>query len=62
MPIMLTSRPNADGPPIRFVLIWGLFATLMIYTHMQMATDNGRIAMGFQFEDLEQPLMMAGLD
>ena len=62
MPTHLSTPTTADGPPIRFILIWGLFAILMLYTHTRMATDNGRIAAGFQFEDLEQPLMMAGLD
>ena len=62
MPTNLKPRTDVDRPPFRFVATWGLLAFLMLYTHARMATHDGKIASGFQFEDLEQPLMMAGLE
>ena len=51
-----------DGPPLKFVAIWGLFAVVMFYAHTQMAAQGVRIAMPFQIEDAEQPVLMAALD
>ena len=60
MPTDLKSRAIVDGPPIRLVVTWGLLAFLMLYTHTRMATHEGKITSGFQFEDLEQPALMTG--
>ena len=62
MPTDLKPRAIVDGPPIRLVAAWSVLAFLMLYTHTRMATHDGKIALGFQFEDLEQPTMMAGLE
>ena len=62
MPTTVTPRPTEDRSPIKYVVTWGLLAFLMIYSHTRMATHEGKIAMGFQFEDLEQPAMMAGVE
>ena len=53
---------RTDGPPIKFVAIWGLFAVAMLCAHTLMASHDGQIAMAPLFQDIEQPMMMAGLD
>ena len=62
MPTNLVSRVPTDQLPLRFIGTWALLAFLMLYTHTRMATHQGKIAMGFQFEDLEQAAMMAEPD
>ena len=62
MPTNLKPRATDDGQPIKFLATWGLLAFLMLCTHARMATHEGKIAAGFQFEDLEQPSIMAGLE
>ena len=62
MPTNLKPGATDDGQPIKFLATWGLLAFLMLYTHTRMAAHDGKIASGFQFEDLEQPAMMAGVE
>ena len=58
----IRAMPKDDGPPLKFVAIWGLFAVVMVYAHTQIAVQGVQIAMPFQIEDAEQPAMMATLD
>ena len=62
MPTNLLPSVPADKLPWRAIAAWGLLTFVMLSTHTRMATYHGKIAAGFQFEDLEQPTMMAEPD
>ena len=53
---------RADGPPLMFVAIWGIFAVLALYGQQQMIDHGVKIAMPYQIEDVQGPIQIAGLD
>ena len=53
---------RTDGPPIKFVALWGMFALVMLYGQGQMIQHGVKIAMPYQIEDPGSPLQLASLD
>ncbi|MBP1183562.1 hypothetical protein [Methylobacterium sp. PvR107] len=51
-----------DGPPIKFVAIWGLFALMMLLGQAQLISHGANIAMSYQVEQSAEPTLMAALD
>ena len=51
-----------DGPPIKFVAIWGLFAVLMLFGQAQLISHGANIAMSYQTDETNGPTLMASLD
>jgi hypothetical protein len=51
-----------DGPPIKFVAIWGVFALLMLFGQAQLISHGTNIAMSYQVEQSAEPTLMAALD
>ena len=51
-----------DGPPLKFVAIWGVFALLMLFGQMQLINHGANIALSYQVDDSADPRLMAALD
>ena len=51
-----------DGPPIKFVALWGLFALAAFFTQSQMAANGVKVAMPFQITSPGHPTVIAALD
>ncbi|MGU3667724.1 hypothetical protein ACLBX9_26355 [Methylobacterium sp. A49B] len=51
-----------DGPPIKFVAIWGMFALLMLLGQAQLLGRGVNIAMSYQFDQGAEPFMVAALN
>jgi hypothetical protein len=51
-----------DGPPVKFVAIWGLFAAIMLLGQAQMISHGADIAMSYQFDGASGFTLMAALD
>lgn len=51
-----------DGPPIKFVAIWGLFALLMLFGQAQLISRGASIAMSYQIDESSGPISIAALD
>jgi hypothetical protein len=51
-----------DGPPIKFVALWGMFALLMLLGQAQLISQGANIAMSYQLEQSAEPTLMAALD
>ena len=53
---------RTDGPPIKFVAIWGLFALAMLYGQGQLISHGVKIAMPYQIDNPGSPIQLALLD
>jgi hypothetical protein len=53
---------NDDGPPVKFVALWGVFALLMLFGQAQLIGHGANIAMSFQVDESAGPTLMAALD
>jgi hypothetical protein len=51
-----------DGPPFKFVALWGAFALLMLFGQMQLINHGANIALSYQVDDSAEPTLMAALD
>ncbi|MGU3666230.1 hypothetical protein ACLBX9_18755 [Methylobacterium sp. A49B] len=51
-----------DGPPIKFVALWGVFALLMLLGQAQLISHGANIAMSYQLDQSAEPTLMAALD
>jgi hypothetical protein len=51
-----------EGPPIKFVAIWGLFALLMLVGQMHLINQGADITLSFQIDELNGPVSMAALE
>jgi hypothetical protein len=51
-----------EGPPIKFVAIWGLFALLMLIGQMHLINQGTDITLSFQIDEMNGPVSMAALD
>lgn len=51
-----------DGPPLKFVAIWGVFALLMLFGQMQLINHGANIALSYQVGESADPTLMASLD
>lgn len=51
-----------DGPPIKFVAIWGVFALLMLLGQTQLTSYGSNIAMVDQSDLDAEPFMVAALN
>ena len=51
-----------EGPPVRFVAIWGLFAFFMFLGQMHLINHGSDIALSYQVDELNGPAVMASLD
>jgi hypothetical protein len=53
---------SADGPPLKFVAVWGVFALLMLFGQMQLISHGANIALSYQVHESADPTLMASLD
>ncbi|MCJ2051975.1 hypothetical protein [Methylobacterium sp. J-070] len=51
-----------DGPPIKFVALWGMFALLMLFGQAQLISHGANISLSYQVEQSAEPALMAALD
>jgi hypothetical protein len=51
-----------DGPPMKFVALWGVFALLMLVGQAQLLGHGVNIAMSDQFDQDAEPFMVAALN
>ncbi|MCJ2067701.1 hypothetical protein MKK75_02590 [Methylobacterium sp. J-030] len=51
-----------DGPPLKFVALWGMFAVLMLFGQMQLINHGANIALSYQIDPGVEPTLMAALD
>ncbi|MGH1575589.1 hypothetical protein ACRAWG_39445 (plasmid) [Methylobacterium sp. P31] len=51
-----------DGPPIKFVAIWGLFALTMLFGQMQLINNGAQMTLAFQVDEMNGPITVAALD
>ena len=51
-----------DGPPIKFVAIWGLFALMMLLGQAQLISHGANIALSYQIDESKVPVLLAALD
>ncbi len=51
-----------DGPPIKFVAMWGLFALAMLFGQMQLINRGAHMEMSYQVDEMNSPVIMASLD
>lgn len=51
-----------DGPPLKFVALWGVFALLMLFGQMQLISHGANIALSYQIDQGADPTLMAALD
>ena len=51
-----------DGPTIKFVAVWGLFALAMLFGQMQLINNGAHMTMSFQVDELNGPVTLASLD
>ena len=51
-----------EGPPIKFVAIWGLFALLMLFGQTHLINRGANMALSFQVDEMNGPVTMAALD
>ena len=62
MPTNLLRSVPVGKLPWGAIVARGLRGFLRISNHRRMATYHGKVAAGFQFEDIEQPKKMAKPD
>lgn len=51
-----------EGPPLKFVALWGVLALLMLFGQMQLINHGANIALSYQIGPGAEPTLMAALD
>ena len=51
-----------DGPPLKFVALWGVFALLMLLGQTQITHYGVSVAMSDQSDQDAEPFMVAALN
>ena len=53
---------SADGPPLKSLAVWGVFALLMLFGQMQLISHGANISLSYQVHESADPTLMASLD
>ena len=51
-----------DGPPLKFVALWSVFALLLLFGQMQLINHGANIILSYQIDPGAEPTLMAALD